>query len=168
MFFVIKMIPFGFEGWNQCIQSNSKMFFSVYPITNLQQFFLNGMIGLAALLFAVSFLIFITVFMEKVMSSAVVFIFFWILLLLFDQMYLWPVNHFFANFMPLRMTSFSHYYIGNEIYRVFGVSLSCMVWSILLSGLIAGILLLLAIMIIKKKEKKVCIRKNYSCACMGI
>lgn len=154
VFFVIKMIPFGFEGWNQCIQSNSKMFFSVYPITNLQQFFLNGMIGLAALLFAVSFLIFITVFMEKVMSSAVVFIFFWILLLLFDQMYLWPVNHFFANFMPLRMTSFSHYYIGNEIYRVFGVSLSCMAWSILLSGLIAGILLLLAIMIIKEKRKK--------------
>lgn len=154
VFFVIKIIPFGFEGWNQCIQSNSKMFFSVYPITNLQQFFLNGMIGLAALLFAVSFLIFITVFMEKVMSSAVVFIFFWILLLLFDQMYLWPVNHFFANFMPLRMTSFSHYYIGNEIYRVFGVSLSCMAWSILLSGLIAGILLLLAIMIIKEKRKK--------------
>lgn len=154
VFFAIKMIPFGFGGWNQCIQSNSKMFFSVYPITNLQQFLFNGMIGLAALLFTVSFLIFITVLVEKVMSSAVIFIFFWILLLLFDQMYLWPVNHYFANFMPLRMTSFSHYYIGNEIYRVFGVSMSCMTWSILLTGLNTGILLLLALMIIKEKRKK--------------
>lgn len=143
--FVIKMVPFGLKGWNQYIQSNVKTFFSLYNITNLQQFLLNVMIGLVALLFVVSFLILVSVILEKIMTSAVIFVFFWILLLLFEQMYLWPVNHYFANFMPLRMTSFSHYYVGNEIYRVFGSSLSCMTWSMMLSGLLAGIMLVSAI-----------------------
>lgn len=154
LYFLIKIVPFGLGGWNQCIQSNPNTFFSLYNITNLEQFLLNVMAGFAALLFVIAMILFITAFMKKIMTSAVIYAFFWILLLLFDQMYLWPVNHFFANFMPLRMTSFSHYYIGNEIYRVFGVSLSCMAWSILLSGLIAGILLLLAIRVIKEKRKR--------------
>lgn len=145
LYFVIKMVPFGLKGWNQYIQSNVKTFFSLYNITYLQQFLLNVMIGLVALLFAVSFLLLVSVIMEKIMTSAVIFVFFWILLLLFEQMYLWPVNHYFSNFMPLRMTSFSHYYVGNEIYRVFGSSLSCMTWSMMLSGLLAGIMLVSAI-----------------------
>lgn len=152
--FVIKMAPFGLIGWNQCIQSNVKTFFSLYNITNLQQFLLNVMIGLAALLFVVSFLLFVTVIMEKIMASAVIFVFFWILLLLFEQMYLWPVNHYFANFMPLRMTSFSHYYVGNEIYRVFGSSLSCMKWCVLVAVLLSGILLAATIGWEKVKRKK--------------
>ena len=152
--FVIKMAPFGLIGWNQCIQSNVKTFFSLYNITNLQQFLLNVMIGLAALLFVVSFLLFVTVIMEKIMTSAVIFVFFWILLLLFEQMYLWPVNHYFANFMPLRMTSFSHYYVGNEIYRVFGSSLSCMKWCVLVAVLLSGILLAATIGWEKVKRKK--------------
>lgn len=112
------------------------------------------MIGLVALLFVISLLLVITVFMEKIMTSAVVFAFFWILLLLFDQMYLWPVNHYFANFMPLRMTDFSHYYTGNEVYRIFGCSMSVMSWSILLSGLFAWGLLALAISWEKVKRKR--------------
>ena len=152
--FVIKMLPFGLKGWNQCIQSNIKTFFSLYNITNLQQFLLNIMVGLVALLFAVSFLLLVTVIMERIMTSAVVFVFFWILLLLFEQMYLWSVNHYFANFMPLRMTSFSHYYVGNEIYRVFGSSLSCMQWSVLVSVLLSGILLAATIGWEKVKRKR--------------
>ena len=152
--FVIKIVPFGLKGWNQCIQSNVKTFFSLYNITNLQQFLLNVMVGLVALLFAVSFLLLVTAIMEKIMTSAVIFVFFWILLLLFEQMYLWSVNHYFANFMPLRMTSFSHYYVGNEIYRVFGSSLSCMKWSILVSVLLSGILLAATIGWEKVKRKR--------------
>ncbi len=154
LFFVISMAPFGLEGWNQEIQSNRRTFFSLYNITNMQQFFLNVAVGFVALLFVVSFIILITIIMDKMMTSAVVFIFFWILLLLFDQMYLWPVNHYFANFMPLRMTSFSHYYIGNEAYRIFGVSLSCMTWSCLLAGLLAGMLLASAILWERGKRKR--------------
>lgn len=152
LFFAVKMIPFGLEGWNQYIQSNSNTFFSLYNITNLQQFLLNALIGLIAMLFVVSLLLLITILMEKVMTSAVVFAFFWMLLLLFDQMYLWPINHYFANFMPLRMTSFSHYYINNEIYRVFGYSFSCMTWSILVSGILGGIILASAIVCQKIKR----------------
>lgn len=69
-------------------------------------------------------------------------------------MYLWPVNHYFANFMPLRMTDFSHYYTGNEVYRIFGCSMSVMSWSILLSGLFAWGLLALAISWEKVKRKR--------------
>lgn len=157
LYFVIKMVPFGLKGWSQGIQSNVKTFFSLYNITNLQQFLLNVMVGLVALLFVISFLLLVTVIMEKIMTSAVIFVFFWILLLLFDQMYLWPVNHYFANFMPLRMTSFSHYYVGNEIYRVFGSSLSCMAWSMILSGLLSGIMLASAIGCERiKREKGLC------------
>lgn len=141
LFFVIKIMPFGIEGWNQCIQSNADTLFSFYNITNLQQFFINVMIGLAALLFVVSLLLFLTVFMERIMTSAIVFVFFWILLLLFDQMHLWEINHYFANFMPLRMTAFSHYYVSNEIYRVFGYSISCMAWNILVTGVLTGMML---------------------------
>lgn len=154
IYFFIKMIPFGLEGWNQNIQSNADMFFSIYNIANWERFMLNVIIGLAALLFVVSLVLLITIVMEKIMTSAVVYVFFWILLLLFDQMYLWPINHYFANFMPLRMTSFTHYYTGNEIYRIFGYSLSCMTWSILLSSLLAGILLLSAIGWQNVKKKK--------------
>ena len=154
LFFILKMAPFGLGGWNQHIQSNRNTFFSLYHITNLQQFLLNVMIGLVALVFVVSMVIFIEVFMEKIMTSAVVYVFFWILLLLFDQMHLWTVNHYFANFMPLRMTSFSHYYTGNEIYRILGVSLSCMTWSIVLSGLFAGIMIFVAVVSIRLKRKK--------------
>lgn len=153
LFFIIKMAPFGLEGWNQHIQSNRNTFFSLYHITNLQQFLINTMIGLVALVFVVSMVMFITAFMEKIMTSAVVYVFFWILLLLFDQMYLWSINHYFANFMPLRMTSFSHYYTDNEIYRIFGVSLSCMTWSIVLSGLLAGIMMFMAAVFIKIRRK---------------
>lgn len=141
LFFLISMVPFGLDGWNQGIQSNRRTFFSLCNITNAQQFFLNAAVGFVALLFVISFIILLTVMMDKMMTSAVIFAFFWILLLLFDQMYLWPVNHYFANFMPLRMTSFSHYYTGNEVYRIFGVSLSCMAWSCLAAGLLAGIML---------------------------
>ena len=154
LFFAIKMIPFGLDGGNQYIQSNMMTFFSLYNITYMQQYFINVAIGFIALLFIVCLLLLITVVMEKIMNSAVVFAFFWITLLLFDQMYLWQVNHYFANFMPLRLTAFSHYYTGNEVYRIFGFSLSVLSWSILLSGLLAGIMLFLVIVCLKAKRRK--------------
>lgn len=154
VFFVIKMIPFGLNGGMQYIQSNMTTFFSLYNITYLQQFFINAVVGFVALLLDICILILITVVMEKIMNSAVVFAFFWITLLLFDQMYIWQVNHYFANFMPLRLTAFSHYYTGNEVYRFFGISFSVLSWSILLSGMIAGVLLVLAISWQKIKRKR--------------
>lgn len=128
LFPAIKMAPFGLEGGNQYIQSNMTTFFSLYNITYLQQYFINVTIGFVALLFVACLSLLLTVVMEKVMNSAVVFAFFWITLLLFGQLYLWQVNHYFADFMPLRLTTFSHYYIGNEIYRFAGMVFESMVW----------------------------------------
>lgn len=153
IYFLMKMTPFGVEGATQVIQSNPETFFSVYNITNCQQFFLNMFIGYVALLFNISLMLLIMVFMEKVMKGAVVFTFFWILLLVFNQLYLWEINHYFSNFMPLRMTDFSHYYIGNEIYRVLGVSLSCMSWSVILTGFLTGIIVLSIVVCMKVKRK---------------
>jgi len=153
LFFAIRMMPFGLDGGNQYIQSNNATFFSLYNITYLQQFFINVAVGFIACLFVVCLLLLITAVMEKIMNSAVVFAFFWIMLLLFDQMYLWPVNHYFANFMPLRLTNFSHYYTGNEIYRVFGFSISVLSWSVLLSGLLAGVMLFLAVACLRAKGR---------------
>lgn len=143
LFLTIKMIPLGLEGENQYIQSNMTSFFSLYHITYLQQYFINVTIGFTALLFVICLLLLVTVVMEKIMHSAVVFAFFWITLLLFEQLYLWQVNHYFANFMPLRLTAFSHYYTGNEIYRAAGFTFDSMVWcpmvALVLSGGMIGI-----------------------------
>lgn len=154
LFFVVSMMPFGVEGGNQYIQSNVTMFFSLYNITYLQEYFINAIFGFIALLFVVSLLLLITVVMEKIMSSAVVYAFFWITLLLFDQMYLWQVNHYFANFMPLRLTAFSHYYMGNEVYRIGGFSLSVLSWSGLISCLLAGTMLFLTVVCLQVKRRK--------------
>ena len=72
IYFLMKMTPFGVEGATQVIQSNPETFFSVYNITNCQQFFLNMFIGYVALLFNISLMLLIMVFMEKVMKGAVV------------------------------------------------------------------------------------------------
>ena len=89
LFFVIRMIPFGLDGAMQYIQSNMTTFFSIFNMTYLQQFFANVAVGFIALFFDVCLLILITVVMDKMMNSAVVFVLFWITLLLFDQMYIW-------------------------------------------------------------------------------
>ena len=89
---------------------------------------INVLIGLFTMIFMISFVLLITVLTEGIMSGAVILIFFWILLLTFDQAERYVINHYFANFMPLKMTDFQHYYIGNEIYRIAGNSISCLGW----------------------------------------
>lgn len=85
------------------------------------------------MIFMISLTLLVTVMTEGVLTGAVVIVFFWILLLVFDQMALYPVNHYFCNLMPLRMTDFTHYYIGNETYRILGNSISSLSWVILVS-----------------------------------
>jgi len=56
--------------------------------------------------------------------------------------------------MPVRMTDFWHFYIGNELYRICGIGISCMGWSIVVSLLISvGLLVagLTALCIDRKK-----------------
>ncbi len=154
LFFAIKMVPFGLEGGCQPIQSNATTFFSVYNITYMQQFLINAGVGLLAMLFMISLTLLLTVLSDGVLTGAVGIAFFWILLLIFDQVPLYLVDHYFANFMPLKMMDFQHYYIGNEIYRIAGNSFTCLVWVIFLSVIISVGMILLTISLSNFKLRK--------------
>lgn len=133
IYFVIVMMPFGFDGANQPIQSNVRTFFSLYNITYLQQFLWNLFRGYVVLIFMVSLVLIVTILLKNILAGASVIAIFLVMLVIFNQIYLYPVNHWFTNFMPVRMTNFWHFYTGNELYRICGFSISCMSWSIVVS-----------------------------------
>ena len=126
--FLIKMMPFGFAGANEYIQSSENTFFSVFYISYIQQFAWNCLRGYAALIFVVSMTILISVMLEQVMAGYAAICFFWGLLLIMDQMIGFEVNHMFANFMPLRLAGSLDFYNRNEIYRVAGRTFDSIVW----------------------------------------
>ena len=102
----------------------------------------------------ISLTLLLTVLSDGVLTGAVGIAFFWILLLIFDQVPLYLVDHYFANFMPLKMTDFQHYYIGNEIYRIAGNSFTCLVWVTFLSVIISVGMILLTISLSNYKLRK--------------
>lgn len=153
-YFVIVMLPFGFEGANQPIQSNVRAFFSLYNITYLQQFLWNLFRGYVVLIFMVSLALIVTILLKNILAGASVIAIFLVMLVIFNQVYLYPVNHWFANFMPVRMTNFWHFYIGNELYRIFGFSISCMSWSIVVSLALSVILLAGSLSVLYANRKK--------------
>lgn len=122
------MMPFGFAGANEYIQSSENTFFSVFHISYMQQFAWNCLRGYAALIFVVSMTILISVMLEQVMAGYAAICFFWGLLLIMDQMISFEVNHMFANFMPLRLAGSLDFYNRNEIYRVAGRTFDSIVW----------------------------------------
>lgn len=126
--FLIKMMPFGFAGANEYIQSSENTFFSVFHISYLQQFAWNCLRGYVVLIFVVSMTILISVMLEQVMAGYAAICFFWGLLLIMDQMISFEVNHMFANFMPLRLAGSLDFYNRNEIYRVAGRTFDSIVW----------------------------------------
>ena len=126
--FLIKMMPFGFAGANEYIQSSENTFFSVFHISYLQQFAWNCLRGYVALIFVVSMTILISVMLEQVMAGYAAICFFWGLLLIMNQMISFEVNHMFANFMPLRLAGSLDFYNRNEIYRVAGRTFDSIVW----------------------------------------
>lgn len=142
-FFLIKMVPFGFSGGSEYIQSSADTFYSVFHITYLEQFIGNCIRGYAALVFIVSLTIMISVILERIMVGIVVTCFYWILLLVMEKMQQFEVNHWFANFMPLRLAGSMEFYIRNEIYRFAGNSFNSIVWcpvaALILSVIIVGV-----------------------------
>lgn len=154
IYFMIKMAPFGPEGGGQLIQSNAATFFSVYNITYIQQFLINTAVGFLAILFMISLTLLLTILSDGVLTGAVGLAFFWILLLIFDQSPLYLVDHYFANFMPLKMTDFNHYYTGNEIYRIAGNSLTSLRWVASMSAIISLGMINLTIMLSSFKLRK--------------
>ena len=142
-YFFVKMIPFGFSGGGEYIQSSEDTFFSVFHITYAKQFVWNCSRGYIALIFVISMTILISVLMERIMAGIVVVSFYWILLLIMEKMISFEVNHVFANFMPLRLSGSKDFYIHNEIYRFAGKTFHAMVWcpavAVALSAFMVGI-----------------------------
>jgi hypothetical protein len=153
-YFVIIMLPFGFDGANQPIQSNVRTFFSLYNISYLQQFLWNLFIGYVVLIFMVSLALFVTILFKNILASASVIALFLVMLVIFNQIYLYPVNHWFTNFMPVRMTDFLHFYTGNELYRICGFRISCMSWSILLSLILSMSFFVVGVTVLCVNRKK--------------
>ncbi len=133
VYFVIVMLPFGFDGANQPIQSNVRTLFSLYDISYMQQFLWNLFRGYVVLAFMVSLALLVTILLRNILASGSFMAIFIVMLVISNQIYLYPVNHWFTNFMPVRMTDFWNFYTGNELYRIFGLSISCMSWSIVVS-----------------------------------
>lgn len=154
VYFVIVMLPFGFDGAEQPIQSNVSTFFSLYNITYLQQFLWNLFIGYVLLLFMVSLVLLVTILLKNILAGASVIAIFLVMLVIFNQIYLYPVNHWFTNFMPVRMTDFRHFYIGNELYRIYGFSISCMSWSVVVSLTLSVFLLAGSVIVLYINRKK--------------
>ncbi len=152
--FVIVMLPFGFDGASQPIQSNVRMFFSLYNITYLQQFLLNLFIGYVVMIFMISLVLVVTILLKNILAGASVIAIFIVMLMIFNQVYLYPVNHWFANFMPVKMTDFRHFYTGNELYRSFGLSISCMGWSVVVSLALSVIFLAGSLILLSINRKK--------------
>lgn len=153
LFVVVMAGRFGLSGADQPIQSNTATFFSVYDITYGKQFLLNLGIGLLALILMISLTLFVSILADGIMTSGVIIAFFWILLLLFEQMKAFIVDHKFSNFMPLKMVDFQHYYINNELYRIMGHSITSLQWVGIVSGILSVFFLLMAVIFENKKLK---------------
>ncbi len=154
VWFVIVMLPFGFDGMEQPIQSNVRTFFSLYNITYMQQFLWNLFRGYVVLVFMVSLALFVTILLRNILASASVIATFMVMLVICNQIYVYPVNHWFTNFMPVRMIDFWHFYVGNELYRICGFSISCMSWSIVVSLTLSVLFLAGSLIVLHANRKK--------------
>lgn len=154
VYFVIIMLPFGFDGANQLIQSNARTFFSLYNISYLQQFLWNLFRGYVVLIFMVSMVLMVTILIKNILASGAIIAIFMVMLVIFNQIYLYPINHWFTNFMPVKMTDFWYFYTGNELYRIFGLSISCMSWSIIVSLVLSGGILVAGLIALHVYRKK--------------
>lgn len=142
VYFLIKMIPFGFSGGDEYIQSSEDTFFSVFHISYKEQFVWNCIRGYVSLLFVISMTILISVILERMMAGIVIICFYWILLYIMEKMMSFEVNYIFANFMPLRLSGSMDFYVSNEIYRFAGKTFYGLVWcpavALILSAAMAG------------------------------
>lgn len=146
-------IIYGLDGWNVQIQSSSEYFLSSYNINYLQQFLLNGFIGIVALLFMIGFVLFVTGIFKQVMIGGVGAAFLWVTMIIIEQVPIFKINHFFANFLPYKMTDFQSHYNSYEIYRVFGISFNAITWITILVFLISLILIISSYFIYGKEKK---------------
>lgn len=150
----IKFINFGFEGGSLYIQGDESMLFSVYPISYIQQFVHNCGIGYLALLVEILVMLFVCILIRKAIACSAALCFFWIFLLVGEQMNIYVTNHCFFNFMPYRMAKFQHYYLENDLYRIGGVSISSMTWTACVAAIIVMAVMGIIVLILRMQQKE--------------
>lgn len=151
-YFIIKMLPFGFDGSGELIQSNADTFFSVFPITYLEQFLINCLRGYAALIFVAALTILVSATTERIMVGSVIVCFFWLLLFVMEKMMQFEVNHWFANFMPLRLSGSADFYTSNEVYHFGEGSFDGIVWCPTIAVAVSVIMIALAVLWLVKER----------------
>ncbi|QQK08321.1 hypothetical protein [Miniphocaeibacter halophilus] len=151
---IVNGIIYGFEGFSMPIQSNPTYLYSVFKINYLQQFLINISLGLVALLFLVGFVLFVTAVTKNLLTGGVITVFFWALLFVFEMLKDYEINHYFANFLPIKMTDFTMHYNANDIYKVFDNRYNSIIWTIMVTILISIILFILSYLIYVFRQKK--------------
>ncbi len=159
--FFVKMMPFGFSGAGEYIQSSEDTFFSVFHISYVQQFIWTCLRGYVALIFIVSFTILLSVILERIMAGIAAICFYWGLLLIMDQMMSFEVDHMFANFMPLRLAASIDFYNRNEIYRFAGKTFDSIVWCPIVALMLSIGMIVMAIWCLHGKMPENAGRKNW-------
>lgn len=114
----IKLADLGAGGGGLPIQGSPGMVYSVVRASFIKQFFINCGMGYLSLLVSVSIMLLVSILVRQMLACLVILASFWTFLLLGEQMGAYVANHWFFNFMPLRMARFNHYYTENDIYRI--------------------------------------------------
>ena len=115
---LITLMVFGFKGGNLPIQSSLNDFFSPYPLTFIQQYFINVWIGWMALLLLVALTLLVSVLAKKILSTAFVILFLLLAMQLTPKSF--EFNYYIGNFFPYEMINFSVYYGNPYVYTLFG------------------------------------------------
>ncbi len=110
----------------------------------------NFLAGYVGLVFMVSVALMVTIILKNLLASASLIAIFYVMLIVINQLYVYEINHWFANFMPVRMAQFRHFYTENELYCIMGRSVPCLDWSIAVSLFLSVIFLVIVILVLCK------------------
>lgn len=154
LYFVIRMTPFGLEGAKEPIQNSRIYFYSFHHITYLKQYAINLFLGFLAMIFVISFTLLTAILVRQILAGGLILVFAGGCLMLMEQMNNSNVDHLFANFLPLKMIDFPHYYLGSEMYRIFGNSMSTIQWTAIVSLSLSIVFFIFIVICSGKMQKK--------------
>lgn len=72
----------------------------------------------------------------------------------FEMLKDYEINHYFANFLPIKMTDFTMHYNANDIYKIFDNRYNSIIWTIMVTILISLILFILSYLIYVFRQNK--------------
>lgn len=156
LFTLPKLIVFGADGLSLPIQNDVVYFYSAYNITYIQQYLLNISMGLIAVFFMVSVVLFLTSATEQILSGAVLVVFFWVLMLALPSNLLsgYGLPHYVTNFLPYNMTNFNSHYNLCELYSVLGTPILSVYWLMVVGFLVSIVFIVFALLINSIKLRK--------------